>query len=505
MSIESVHQFQPEFDDLTQQMREISDAVSNAPETHQTYYNSAFEQVFESATTLLVENPTLARRYRLFGELALVNDVDDLKRSNSLFRLQRYVEDGLLPADSVPGLAEVELPYEARYTSEDYQVFNELFWEPNFVSDEDDIAEVEEETSDEENYEEEGINSLDVLEHLEHHGLDTAQLAFIRGALDTEPVVVEDLRKREWDILSLSKSEYDDFVRHLPDLRASVQSTLSEVDLVARWVETKKRGGKRGFQLLVGEEALHKYDVNKQATIKKTHGYNFEVFERESGQTRVKKSDEEIAQSEEARQLTNEMNFASKLLDGIKEIMENEDVRLSLVMRRVADSLNITSLEARQLISGFVATEQLFYDSQKGSRLLSVTDRGYQRRRSNGKNGNGESRSAKELEYTSEDVTAIGLMFNHLTPIHIDRGDTIAALVRVCDGTVDEKRARNIVRQLEREQIFKTDADRAYRRGRKGLIVMFTSRQIYDRWLEEPQALMQDVITSNKKPNNIVD
>src|SRR5690606_25477476 len=105
--------------------------------------------------------------------------------------------------------------------------------------------------------------------------------------------------------------------------------------------------------------------------------------------------------------------------------------------------------ETSKRISKYEENEQLVFSSHKGIRLLSLEPVLQKKQNTT----EATASSNKNIIYNTDDIIAISQIFDHLAPIHIDRGDTLATLVRVAGEAVGEKRVRQIVRKLSKIKV----------------------------------------------------
>lgn len=97
------------------------------------------------------------------------------------------------------------------------------------------------------------INALDLLELFSGEEFSGAQRVFAEHALMGQKIRLEDLRRDEFAILSLTKDDYAEFINHLPELKNSIVDSLATVGVVSGWRREEKRR-KIAYELVLGSK-----------------------------------------------------------------------------------------------------------------------------------------------------------------------------------------------------------------------------------------------------------
>lgn len=379
-----------EFDLLTARMSDVAENAGTAPEDHLPFHRAALENSYADAYEYLAENPDLVDHYRNLGKVVVagINAIDVSRRSER--QIKEYFSSGLLSIDHERDFAAVESDH-SHYTTDDHEAFNELFAVLTIPVESEDPNHPEEVAEPEED---EGINTLDILEHLEAHGLPAPALAFVRRSLDPRPVRVEDLRDEEWDLMTLSDDEFVQFTDGLRTLQEEVKKLLDAVHVPAKWIVVK-RSGKLTHHLLVGYVAKQAETKDSRAGLRQAFGTDFETslrhIEATKTQSYVVRSGRQ--RSSEARASKSPTSpSAAKFSKGLKtwaiESLSNGESRLNVLANQAAEFLGVTRLEARDALMQLVDSGDLFYGvPQKGTKTLSPIEVQYEKQRNRGSDG----------------------------------------------------------------------------------------------------------------------
>lgn len=482
---------QLEFEELNGQLRSIqSEQLESESESFIAASQAAALVVYGRAFELINDNPGLHRQYQALGSFLCTIEPGEIVEQHEQSLLRSYIESGWLNEDEVTLLPTVEPEVAFEYTPADFEAYETLYG--SVIDQLVRVAEIDEPFEELDDME---VNVDDVVNYLVSKELDPAALAFVRESLNIDGVTLEALRKREFEVIALSQSEFEAFVDRLPELRAEVHRLLSDVGVAVVWQEATYRR-KRQFRLMFGREAeaLKGAEVDPRSGLKALYGpiadpELLSSHHRKTTQTQVND------QPDVSNETTQAILFADEMLSSILSSMGQNNGRLNKVLDDVTERSGISKLEVRKMINDFIAASDLYKFSGDGFRYLSRTEIStIASERSSG-------HAAKhDFELLPTDSRAVSTLLDSLMSLHIDQGDTIASIVRSCmaEGT-DSKRTRHIVRFLERRKILRIDSSRRYRRGRKGAIVMFSDQGIKDRWKTERDDMLTELFT--EQPN----
>ena len=407
MASESLNKSRTVFDELTSEMSQIAQDAQTAPPEHGELYQRALLESYATASEFLELSPELIGYFGVIALYVEKTSDEDLNRFASARRLKKWAELGLLDDADLELLGDRPVPEWSIYTKEDLAVFQQLFSRvPQITKTVAEAPQPEEQPqaeADDDGPVEEEINLLDVLEHLEKHGLDPAQLAVVQAALSPSPMTLEELRKKVWQVIVLTPEEYSDLGFKLEHLRAVVSQLLSKVHYPNRWVRDPKG---KAFQLLVGKAAERSDEDTKTSGLSALYGgFKPDVYARMSNRREASSSrrkapapepeivpvpvPEEVilpepipepsapgpTAKEQALVFREAANFSQKLLWAAVQSIKNNP-RLNSVINDLSEikGSGLSRLEIRDGLLNLIESGNLFFGAnQKGSRTLSLT------------------------------------------------------------------------------------------------------------------------------------
>ncbi len=360
-----------EFDGLNYAISAIDVELSFAPENHSELYKRALLNSFGQAHEFLASRPELVEVIQTMGHAAVVLAEEEKSAKQSLFRLTEYANKGLLESRDVP------LPQYEAYAPTDFEAFDTLYGDlvPEPVIE----TVVEEDDIEEEDTAVEDINALDILEHLERKGFDSAALALVKNALELTPTSLTELRKNDWELLKLSKEDFETFTRRAPDVLRNAVKLLQEVGVSAKWSydDVKK---KKLFRLVIGSVAEQEQAFDPRAGLRQLYGDTVgrEVLKDPStnrvhrpGHTELTKSSTDTSTPilEEVPEFE-----VSQVMSIIRRLVNGGEVRWNMIRRNVAEGTGKTRLESDQVLRALQAEEYIFKNGAKeGTPIVSLT------------------------------------------------------------------------------------------------------------------------------------
>ncbi len=487
------------FDSLTRQMGEILEVIGLAPEEHVPLHQLAFDRTYSIAQDLLTAQPELEEAHRKAAKLILGLTVERYTKFLSTRRVQDYLLGGLLAEGEVFEIPPRRVADAFRYNREDYEAFEVLF--PPAVSED----EVEDEDLSQEEFENE-VNTLDIIEHLEKSGLSPADLAIINRALGPVPARLDDLKREEWQLITLNNVEWEALISGFPGLRRNVQRLLKEVDIESRWLEVTAPRAKTAYQLLIGPDATKdkETETDPRAGLKQVFGPGFDAAperRRPIIRTETIVVAKELPAAPEADvemdrpTIERAILFARDLKKFMKHFLViHADNRLNFASRQVAELLGdeVSRLEAREAISNLVRSGDLFKGpSVGGSRtLLAEQPTEMVRKRRNGEASN-DSEQLDNKEFTAEDFMLIGQVCDALISARYQtKGLTTLEISRQLG--VDEASIKHVVKHavsaglLGRQMRMVRSGSPRSKLNRQATFIIFPTQDAWGLYRENP-------------------
>lgn len=434
MSDQTLEQLSVDFDALTFQMAAIHGAADLAPLAHKPVHEEAWASAYGRATDLLVANPEFARSLMAMGATALSGAQVLVQEKVSLSQIKHYQEAGLVEHVSVTPSEEVVKNWETAQATLESAIFLELFGanvpaaEPEQHIDDHDIEDAEEYQDDPNE-----INTLDVIEMLAESDYSPAEQAAIAFMLHHQTLGVTDLRKEVWEIITMSKKEFDSFAKRFRSFGFGVAAYLTSAGIPARLEFVQKP--KDNARLLIGGEAEVIKDHNNRAGLEALYGKGVGQVavrpERETKTTELEPQEKihelvaEVASTPPGVDMNDILELARNI---ITEHPYKEKPRLTAVGRTLADAHGITHAEACGIIKQLVDEGSLFYGrSHKGSRTIALEPPAMRPEADKDR----AAKKAVEADnfLTSEDLELTGRIFDALVDAgHQNKGLTMRSL-----------------------------------------------------------------------------
>lgn len=488
------------FDELTAKMAQIALESLLSPAAHESLYSRAMLGCYDRASEILKTTPELGTFFMHAGAEIAPSEEESL-RVNSLLRLRSYAEEGLLDAGVLSGVSREVFPEDYVYQASDVEAFKALFAHAAATAPapaENSLPAECDESADEPIEEE--INVLDVLEHIESKGLEGPALALVRRAMSGSPVRLSALRREEWEVITLSKQEFEQFAGELPAIKAQILALLNEVRIAARWKESGK-GDKTDFSLLVGPAAETPAPADKTAFEKSTFGDAHLWRQRGSKRTSpapqlpTDSSERDTSDCPDGETETEEAVIDLTLLEDITAALAQGDGRLSTVSRIVAEQRGLSRLETRNHILTLIDSKLLFKNgTEKGALVIGLAEVDRERRRSKHGTHGVEAVSSEGLS-TEEIKTVRSLCDALIVARYQEKGVLVLDAARRLE--VDDTDLKRLISRVEARGLLVRELRRVKSRGgsrsranRTGTFVKFPTMDAWNRYREDPAAYL---------------
>lgn len=321
---------------------------------------------------------------------------------------------------------------------------------------------------------------------------------------------MERLRKDVSEFMNLSPKEWATFKNHFRDVtQKAIDEALQKAGITTTWHEVGQRRGQRYRLSIEDTSGDQTTDTPPAPAASKPVPPASPAVPATppaantppTANPELSRREQYLAHQAAERLFTKQCTFAEELAAGVKEMLQRSEdgqVKRSLIIikahRALGGDAEVSREDVEIAIDNILEADMVHKGRPEGgSRTISLfaTNRS---EKNGGKNDGGECKKPGAL--TEAEQALVPAVLDHLVSLKLEQGDTVKgvhAIVSLIHKNVEVETIRSVIRKLERAGTIRTEADRNYGRGRKGMLAVMDKMEKRNEWRNSPSLVIAEI------------